>query len=137
MTATDTLVAAATAWCTADAQQDTAESDADAAYRTYRSAVGTDVAGKAQGTVAEAVELHDALTRELGEPQALTDREAMVWAVAYGISRYAGAATLDAAEFSRSEVMRLRDASATANAGAKVIADDARAMLAAMTRGGR
>lgn len=33
--------------------------------------------------IAEATELRDALTREIGQPSALTDREAMVWAAEF------------------------------------------------------
>ncbi len=88
-------------------------------------------------TVGEATELRDGLTAALGAPQTLTPGEMAVWAVEYQAQRAAGLHAFEAATSARGEVVRLRDASATANAGARVVADDVRGMLAAMTGGGK
>lgn len=65
---------------------------------------------------------------------ALTDREALVWAAAFVAAEMTGRPVIEAAVLARNLVVTLRDAS---DAGARVLPSDARAMLAAMTGGGR
>lgn len=91
-------------------------------------------------TVDEATQLRDDLTRELGAPQtqALTDREAMVWAVEF--VRYLDGDTHDPAAVrmatfrAHDVVCALRDAnSRLVNANSRT---ESGAMLAAMGGGG-
>lgn len=98
-------------------------------------------------TEAEATELRDALTRELGTPQALTEREAMVFAVAFDRVLSAKIAAGSAAEqhpavaaaiHACGRVRWLRRAAEAADSGGLMdLDDDERAMLDAMTGGGR
>lgn len=85
-------------------------------------------------TLAEATQLRDELTRALGAPQALTDREAMVWAAEFVRALQEGYGLSSCARIAARAVVELRNA-------ARVCPDeltlDERAMLAAMTGGGR
>ena len=88
-------------------------------------------------SVERAIEIRDGITQAIAAPQALTDREAMVWAARFVAERMEGRSAIDAAIIARDDVLVLRDRSEWANAGARVLPADARAMLAAMTEGGR
>lgn len=98
-------------------------------------------------TEAEATELRDSITRALGAPPALTDREAMVFAVAFDrvldekIAAGSAAAqhpAVAAAIHACGRVRWLRLAAAEADSGGLRDFDDTeRAMVAAMTGGGR
>jgi hypothetical protein len=77
---------------------------------------------------ATAAELRDGLTRELGAPQALTDREAMLWAVAFEARLRIGYEPVSAAKTAYLAVADLRSLAADP-AG---LDPDQRAMLASM-----
>ena len=85
--------------------------------------------------VERATELRDALTRELGASQALTGREAMVWAAEFVRAMAEGQKSHDAALSACSAVWVIRELGGTISEGngAAVF----QAMLAAMTGGGR
>jgi hypothetical protein len=82
---------------------------------------------------AQATELRDGLTRELGAPGALTDREAMVWSEEYGTQVRAGIPPAAAAVLAAVAVNTLRGIAQDAVA----IEAHSRAMLVAMIGGGR
>lgn len=87
-------------------------------------------------TVDRARELRDALTRELGEPQALTDREAMVWAAEFARSYVEVSDGVIAAGNAQVVVLALRGALSD-DRSSEYLDSEACAMLAAMSGGGR
>lgn len=87
--------------------------------------------------IAEATELRDALTRELGAPQALTDREAMVWAAEFVREMAHGSNARVAACSARNAVQDLRSAPTAHRIAGWGDDDETDAMLVAMIGGGR
>lgn len=90
--------------------------------------------GDASLTHEQATSLRDALTRELGSPQALTDGERAVWAAAFERELAKGYDPVQCARDAARAVAGLRDALADAD---RIGDPDARLMLLAMTGGGR
>lgn len=90
-------------------------------------------------TTREATELRDGLTAALGAPQAMTDREAMVFAAAFAGYLHVGGSPDGAVRCACSAVSALRVAAGWPKGQHATLSidEDTRAMLAAMTGGGK